>query len=108
MNDQVPVSRRDALIAASTATALGLVASATNAGDKPDSDDPKATGDRSRKAPPLKLKVTLTDGQVVTLNATELVIDYGEKGQLLVQPHGFLSDPNDWEQGPKSAPTKSH
>ena len=101
MNDQVPVSRRDALIAASTATALGLVASAANADDKPDRSDQKKGGDRSRKAPPLKLKVTLTDGQVVTLNATELVIDYGEKGQLVLKPNGYQLDPSDQNEKPQ-------
>ena len=108
MNEQLPVTRRDALIAASAATALGFVASTANAGDKPDSSDPKAGGDQSRKAPPLKLKVTLTDGQIVTLNATELVIDYGESGKLLLQPNGFLPDPNKEKFGQKPDPTKPH
>ena len=83
MNEQLPVSRRQALISASTATMIGAVASVTNAGQK-------ETGDRTTAAPPLKLKITLTDGEIVTLNAAELIIDFGANGQLLVKPNGFL------------------
>lgn len=87
MNEPVSVSRRQALIAASTATAIGAIANVTSADDKPGD---KNSGDASKMAPPLKLKVTLTDGQIVTLNAKELVIDFGTNGQLLVKPNGFL------------------
>ena len=83
MNEQSPVSRRQALIAASAATVVGAVASVTNAGQKD-------SGERSKVAPPLKLKITLTDGEIVSLNAAELVIDFGANGQLLVKPNGFL------------------
>ena len=86
MNEELPVSRRQALFVAGAATAIGVVASVANAGD-PGS---KSNGDPSRIAPRLKLKVTLTDGQIVTLNAAELVIDYGDNGQLLVKPNGFI------------------
>ena len=86
MNEELPVSRRQALVVASAATAISVVAGVTNAGDS----ESKSNGERSRNAPPLKLKVTLTDGQVVTLKAAELVIDFGDNGQLLVKPNGFL------------------
>ena len=96
--DELPVSRRHALIAASTATAIGVVASVTNAGDK----ESKPGGDRSQSTPPLKLKVTLTDGEVVTLKAAELVIDFGANGQLLVKPNGFLPIHNDGQSSDSS------
>ena len=98
MNEQLPVTRRHALIAASTATAIGVVASVTNAGDK----ESKPGGDRSTTAPPLKLKVTLTDGEVVTLKAAELVIDFGANGQLLVKPNGFLPIRDDGQPSDES------
>lgn len=97
MNEQSPVSRRQALIAASAATAIGVVASVTSAGDP----DPKSGDAQSKIAPPLKLKVTLTDGQIVTLNAAELVIDYGTNGQLLVKPNGFLPTPHRHDESDK-------
>ncbi|MEK6261930.1 MAG: hypothetical protein AABP62_25305 [Planctomycetota bacterium] len=87
MNEPLPVSRRQALVAVSTATAIGAIASVTSADDKPGD---KNSGDALKRTPPLKLKVTLTDGQIVTLNAKELVIDFGTNGQLLVMPNGFL------------------
>lgn len=83
MNEQLPVSRRRALIAASTATVIGAVASVTNAGQQKPADRPNA-------ARSLKLKITLTDGEIVTLNAAELVIDFGANGQLLVKSNGLV------------------
>ena len=83
MNEQLPVSRRQLLTSASTAMTIGTVASVANA-------DQKETGDWTTAAPPLKLKITLTDGEIVTLNAAELIIDFGANGQLLVKSNGFL------------------
>lgn len=103
MNEQLPVSRRQALIAATTATAIGAVASVTSAGEKP-------SGERSKIAQPLKLKITLTDGEIVTLNAAELVIDFGASGQLLVKPNGFLpirdGGDDQGDKDPKYSPVK--
>ena len=102
MNEQLPVSRRQALISASTATVIGAVASVTNAGQK-------ETGDRRTAAPPLKLQITLTDGEIVTLNAAELIIDFGANGQLLVRPNGFLPVQNpDGSQADKSPQHKDN
>ena len=103
MNEELPVSRRQALFVAGAATAIGVVASVANAGDPKSKPD----GERSRIAPPLKLKVTLTDGQIVTLNAAELVIDYGDNGQLLVKPNGYIplrdTDDGDGDQSQKKS-----
>ncbi|MDB5350986.1 MAG: hypothetical protein JWN86_2233 [Planctomycetota bacterium] len=84
MKEQPPVTRRRALIAASTVTAMGIATKVANADDT----SSKSSGDRSRKPTPLKLKVTLTDGQVVTLTAAEVLIDFGANGQLLLKPDG--------------------
>jgi hypothetical protein len=62
---------------------IGNVAQAGDRGQKPGDEGPRAL-------PPLKLKVTLTDGQIVTLNAAELVIDFGANGQLLVKSNALL------------------
>jgi hypothetical protein len=101
MNEELSVSRRQALFVAGATTAIGVVAVAANAGD---SESKQQLSERSRIAPPLKLKVTLTDGQIVTLNAAELVIDYGEMGQLLVKPNGFLPARDD---GNSDKPSKN-
>jgi hypothetical protein len=97
MSDQSPVSRRSVLTAVSTAAVVGLVTRASDAGDKS----------------PLKLQVTLTDGQVLTLNAAEVVIDFGGNGKLCAKPSGILpigaaTDPwrnNDTER-PSEGPRK--
>jgi hypothetical protein len=104
MSDQSPVSRRSVLTAVSTAAVVGLVTRASDAGDKsPDSNHQS----------PLKLQVTLTDGQVLTLNAAEVVIDFGGNGKLCAKPSGILpigaaTDPwrnNDTER-PSEGPRK--
>ncbi|MDB5341829.1 MAG: hypothetical protein JWP89_206 [Schlesneria sp.] len=82
MSDQSTMSRREALIAATAVTSIA-VASVANA-DKPGSipaDD---------KAPSVTLSVTLTDGQLVQLKATQVVIDFGGDGKLLVKSSGIM------------------
>jgi hypothetical protein len=51
--------------------------------------------------PSLELKVTLTDGRIITLSATDLVIDYGDNGKLHVKPNGLV-DPIGKGKDPRS------
>ena len=93
----MPVTRREVLIAATT---LGVVASAATAAqpqkdafdEKPGGGDEKPGKEKAhpKSSHQLKLKVTLTDGQVLTLNASEVVLDFGDNGQLVAKPSGIL------------------
>ena len=96
MSDQSIISRREALIAAAsigTAVATTQFASAEGPGNRvvptPDQD---ASSQKSKppEEPLLKLSITLTDGQVVTFNAREAVIDFFGSGKLLVRPTGVM------------------
>ena len=107
MSDQSILSRREALLAAasiSTVVATTQFASA----EGPGKSQPVPDSERDQKPKPseipsrFKLSITLTDGQVVTFNATEAVIDFGATGQLLVRPTGVMP-----ASGPKPRPQEN-
>jgi hypothetical protein len=110
MSDVSPISRRDALIAA---TALGTVVSVAQANDddKPfgagDPGDPRAgQNPTTMKRKPLKIQITLTDGQTMTVNATSAVIEFDDGGKIIAKPSGILplvSSPAGEQQGNQSS-----
>lgn len=97
-NDQ-PISRRDALMAA---TVLGAVAAVGQADDdqafgngfKPSLGERLKANDedtqKSKAESSLKLQLTMTDGQVVTFNANQAVITFGGGGALVATSAGIL------------------
>ena len=92
-------TRRQALIAggAVTATCIGAITTAGEESRKTDAD--------SKKNAPLKLRICLTDGQVVTLQAAELIIDFDAGGRLLVTTDGILPVRDRQPPFPNSGPS---
>ena len=106
MSDKSSISRRQALMAATAVTsiAMGGIAIADTVGIDPASDDAFPIPARTRSIPdsadgfeetnkPLTsvtLSVTLTDGQIVQLKATQVVVDFGNDGKLLVKSTGVM------------------
>jgi hypothetical protein len=88
MSDQ-PISRRHALIAA---TALGAMAAVSQADDPARGQPFEAVAPKPdpKAATTFALQVTLTDGQVVTLNASKAVITFSDGGALVATPAGVL------------------
>lgn len=78
-----PMSRRDALMAATALGAVAGVAQAEGSGD-----------DGVMRGPPgsrrLKLQITLPDGQIVTFNASKAVVTFEDGGALVATPSGVL------------------
>jgi hypothetical protein len=88
MSDLSAISRRSALVAA-----VSLGASAAVADDSPFEQETSETAKPRRPVIPIqqvKLSITLTDGQVVSFNATQAVIDFGTGSQLLVKSTGVM------------------
>ena len=106
MSDKSAISRREALIAttAVTSLAMGGIANADTPGIDPANDDTFPIPARTRSIPDsadgfdennkpptsVTLSVTLTDGQIVQLKATQVVVDFGNDGKLLVKPTGAM------------------
>lgn len=110
MSHEQPISRRDALMAATVLGAVVGVAQAQDNGDKPFEFGALQQGGKQPSANPLKLQITLTDGQVVTFNASKAVITFGDAGSLVATPSGILpmaSGPTgeDPKISPKQKPT---
>jgi hypothetical protein len=93
MPNNQDVSRRNALAATCAAAVIGLSATEVSA--------QKPGGDRERPPELLKLRVVLSDGQVLDLKASQLLIDFGGNSRLLVKPEGQMR-PVDGEHGPES------
>lgn len=106
MSDKSAISRREALIAATAVTsiAMGGIANADTPGSDQANDDAfpipartrtipdSADGFEEDNKPPssVTLSVTLTDGQIVQLKATQVVVDFGNDGKLLVKSTGVI------------------
>lgn len=88
MSDQSIISRRDALLAAAS---LGTAVAVADAGDLESPFREEKVELKPVAVPAqFKLSITLTDGQVVTFNAIEAVVDFGGNAQLLVKPTGVM------------------
>ena len=106
MSDKSPISRREALLAATAVTSIAMtgIANADTPGSGPANDDAFPIPARTRAIPDsadgfeennqpqtsVTLSVTLTDGQIVQLKATQVVVDYGNDGKLLVKSTGVM------------------